>query len=54
MAASVKCIWNKYIWNYGNMKITSSSGVSKTIYPNGSCLLLFGKRKLQSFESLRE
>ena len=26
------------------------SGILKTIYYNGSYLLLFGKRKLQSFE----
>ena len=33
------------------MKTTSSSGIIlKTMYHNGSYLLLFGKRKLQSFE----
>ena len=32
------------------MKVTSSSGIFKHIYPNGSDLLLFEKRKLQSFE----
>ena len=32
------------------MKTTSSSGILKTMYHNGSYLLLFGKRKLQSFE----
>ena len=32
------------------MKVTSSFGIFKVIYHNGSCLLLFGKRKLQSFE----
>ena len=32
------------------MKPTSSSGILKTIYHNGSYLLLFDKRKLQSFE----
>ena len=32
------------------MKPTSSPGILKTIYHNGSYLLLFGKRKLQSFE----
>ena len=31
------------------MKVTSSSGIFKHIYPNGSYLLLFEKRKLQSF-----
>ena len=32
------------------MKAASSSGISKTIYHNGSYLLLFGKTKLtQSF-----
>ena len=32
------------------MKITSTSGIFKTIYINGSYLFLFGKRKLQSLE----
>ena len=32
------------------IKAISSSGILKTIYHNGSYLLLFGKRKLQSFE----
>ena len=32
------------------MKRTSSSGILKTIYHKGSYLLVFGKRKLQSFE----
>ena len=32
------------------MKTTSSSGILKTMYHNGSYLLLSGKRKLQSFE----
>ena len=32
------------------MKTTSSSGIIKTIYHNGGYLLLFGKRKSQSFE----
>ena len=31
------------------MKINSSSGISKTIYHNGSYLLLFEKRILESF-----
>ena len=32
------------------MKVTSSSGIFKTICDNGSNLLLFGKKKLQNFE----
>ena len=32
------------------VKTTSSSGTLKTIYHNGNYLLLFEKRKLQSFE----
>ena len=32
------------------MKITSSSGIVKNIYPNARYSLLFGKRKLQGFE----
>ena len=32
------------------IKTTSSSRILKTIYHNGSYLLLFGKRKVQSFE----
>ena len=32
------------------MKTTSSSGILKTVYHNGRYLLLFGKKKLQSFE----
>ena len=32
------------------MKATSSPGISKIIYRNGSYLLLFQKQKLQSFE----
>ena len=31
-------------------KTTSSSGMLKAIYHNDSCLLLFGMRKLQSFD----
>ena len=37
-----------------NLEVTSSSGTCKTIYHNGSCLMLFGKQKLQSFEILCE
>ena len=45
----------KYLRNmYTNLEVTSSSGICKTIYHNGSCLMLFGKRKLQSFEILCE
>ena len=36
------------------MKLTGSSTIFKTIYHNGSYLMLFGKRKLQSFEISRE
>ena len=32
------------------MKTTSSFGILKIVYCNGSYLLLFGKKKLQSFE----
>ena len=32
------------------MKITSSSGIYKTVHHNGSYVLLFGKKKLLSFE----
>ena len=32
------------------METISSSGILKTVYHNGSYLLLFRKRKLQSFE----
>ena len=35
--------------NYDKMKVTSSSGVFKTIYHIGSYLLLFEKRRLQKF-----
>ena len=33
------------------MKPTSSFGILKTIFHNGSYLLLFGKRKLHGFET---
>ena len=33
------------------MKVTSSSGIFKTVYHNGSYLLLFGERNSQSFET---
>ena len=32
------------------MKTSSNSGILKTIFHNGGYLLLFGKRKLQSFK----
>ena len=32
------------------MKAISTSKILKTIYENSNCLVLFGKRKLQSFE----
>ena len=34
------------------MKVISSSGIFKTIYHNDKYLLLFRKRKLQTFEIL--
>ena len=36
--------------NYEKVKISSTSGMHKTIYHNGSHLLLFGKKKLQRLE----
>ena len=36
------------------IKITGNSGIYKTIYHNGSYLLLFGKKKLLSFEISRD
>lgn len=36
--------------NYEKMKVTCTSGKFKTRFANGSYLLLFGKRELQSFE----
>ena len=36
------------------MKTTRSSGILRAICHNGSYLLLFGKRKLQSFETSKE
>ena len=42
-------MWNKYI-TYEKLKMTTSSGMYKTVYHNGSYLLLFGDRKLLSFE----
>ena len=44
----LKCIMNNHV-NNEIMKITSNSGICKTIYHNDSYLLLFGTRKLQSF-----
>ena len=35
--------------NFGKMKVACSSEIFKTIYHNGNYLLLFEKRKLQSF-----
>ena len=46
--AKLKCIWSKYIDYEKKIKITSSFGIFKTIYHDGSYLLLFGKRKLQN------
>ena len=37
-----------------SMKMTSISGICKTIYCHGSYLLLFAKRQWQSFEVLSE
>ena len=36
------------------MKTTSGSGILNTVYHNVSYLLLFGRRKLRSFEILLE
>ena len=49
----LKCMYKKYI-TYEKLKINSSSEKHKTIYHNGSYLLLFGKRQLLSFETLCE
>ena len=38
------------LYKLWKMKTTSSSGILKTIYRNGSYLMLFGNRKLLSFE----
>ena len=41
------------VYEYTNneaMEVISSFGIYMTIYDDGSYLLLFGKRKLQSFE----
>ena len=38
------------VYKLWKMKTASSSGILKTIYHNGSYLLLFRKRKLQIFE----
>ena len=38
------------VYKLWKVKTTSSSGILKTIYHNWSYLLLFGKRKLISFE----
>ena len=40
----LKWTWNKYM-TYEKLKITSISGIYKTIYHSGSHLLLFGKKK---------
>lgn len=37
--------------NFEKIKLTSSSGISKTKYQNGINSMLFRKRKLQSFET---
>ena len=37
------------VYKLGKMKTTSSSGILKNIYHNGS-YLLFGKRKLESLK----
>ena len=37
---------------FGKMKLTTSSGIFKTIQNNDSYLLLFRNRKFQSFETL--
>ena len=38
------------VYKLWKMKTTSSSGILKTIHQNSSYLLIFGKRKLCSFE----
>ena len=42
-----ECIQSKYT-DYEKLKINNSSRISKTIYHNGSYLMLFGKKILQS------
>ena len=42
------------VYKLSKTKTTGSSRILNTIYQNGSYLLLFGKRKLQSFEILLE
>ena len=41
-------------WNDENKKILSSFGIHKAAYYNVIYLLLFGKKKWQSFETLYE
>lgn len=43
IATELKNIWNKYTDNE-TMKIASSSEICATMYCNGSCVLLFGKK----------
>ena len=38
------------VHKYEKIKVNSSSGISKTLYHNGSYLLLLGKKILQIFE----
>ena len=37
------------VYKLWKMKAASSSAISKSVYYNGSYLLLFGKKKLQNF-----
>ena len=46
----LKYIFNQYT-SYEEMKVTSSSAISKAIHHMVCHLCLFGKRKLQSFET---
>ena len=46
-----KCLWTK-LPSDEKLKITSSSQTHKTIYHNSGYLLLFGRRKLLSFDIL--
>ena len=43
-------MYMEHVYKLWKLKTGSSSEMLKTVYHNGSCLLLFGKRKLESFE----
>ena len=40
----------EHVCKLWKLKTSSSSEILKTVYHNVSCLLLFGKRKLERFE----